>query len=601
MAIEKVIEIVADTKQAADEIKSLFDTMVKQEKEAQKQTEKLVDEVQDIGKTSKNAEKGIKNIGKAFKGVGLAIKALGIGLLLEAFSILKDLFSQNQKVADFFATTMEALSIVFNDFFEFIFNNAGTVVDFFKDIFENPVENIKALGDAIVNNIIERFNSLIETTGLLGLALKKLFEGDFKGALDTAKAAGKEAVDIFTGVDGTVDKVTEGITKLVEKSAEYLSNTVKQAKANVELRNTAELAAASQSRLVEQYDRLAEKQRQLRDDESKSISERVAANEKLAEVLEQQEKAMLRLADLQIAAAQANVNTNDTIENQVALTEALANKEAVLAQIEGFRSEQLVNRIALQKEQLELDNTIADGEKERRLAQLEFEESQNQNEAEKLELQRLRLEEENQIILDDIERKRELYALGTQARVDAEQEYLTRKQEIDNEITATERQQNELRRKSAEALEDAKINLAQAGLSILGSLSKEGSALAKGVAVSQAVISTYQGVNKALAETTDFTPTQTLRFANAAAVGIAGALNVAKILSTNESGQTNVSAPSSGGGTSAPSFNLVQGTGTNQIAESLQNQGEPLRAFVVSQEVTSSQELDRNIKDNASI
>ena len=73
------------------------------------------------------------------------------------------------------------------------------------------------------------------------------------------------------------------------------------------------------------------------------------------------------------------------------------------------------------------------------------------------------------------------------------------------------------KQKSAKALEDAKIGLATSGLAILGQLAKEGSALGKAVAVSQAVISTYQGINKALAETTDVTPTQSLRFANAAA------------------------------------------------------------------------------------
>ena len=151
------------------------------------------------------------------------------------------------------------------------------------------------------------------------------------------------------------------------------------------------------------------------------------------------------------------------------------------------------------------------------------------------------------------------------------------------------------------ALEDAKIGLAQSGLSILGQLAEEGSALGKAVAVSQAVISTYQGINKALAETTDVTPTQSLRFANAAAVGVAGFLNVSKILATNTSTTSSASAPSQSNGASAPSFNLVQGTGTNQIAETLQEQREPLQAYVVSSDVTSAQSLDRNIVDNATL
>ena len=50
----------------------------------------------------------------------------------------------------------------------------------------------------------------------------------------------------------------------------------------------------------------------------------------------------------------------------------------------------------------------------------------------------------------------------------------------------------------------------------------------------------------------------------------------------------------------APSFNLVQGTGSNQIAEGIQEQ-DPVQAFVVSSDVTSGQELDRNIIENSSL
>lgn len=150
-----------------------------------------------------------------------------------------------------------------------------------------------------------------------------------------------------------------------------------------------------------------------------------------------------------------------------------------------------------------------------------------------------------------------------------------------------------------ENVSTAKKELAINTFNLLGNLAKKGSALAKGVAVSQAVISTYQGINKALAETTDPTPTQSLRFANAAAVGIAGFLNVAKILSTKESSKGG--GAQSASSASAPSFNLVQGTGSNQIAQSLQTGQDPIRAYVVSSEVTTSQSLDRNIEGEASL
>ena len=174
---------------------------------------------------------------------------------------------------------------------------------------------------------------------------------------------------------------------------------------------------------------------------------------------------------------------------------------------------------------------------------------------------------------------------------------------IDDELTQFLIDNANRNRKNYEVNAQAKIELEQNGFAILGALAERGSALGKAVAVSQAIMSTYQGINKALAETTDPTPTQSLRFANAAAVGIMGFLNVSKILSTQTatSGGSFSGGGSNNSGASAPSFNLVQGSGTNQIADGLNSQNEPLRAFVVSGDVTTAQGLDRNIQGDASL
>lgn len=612
MAVEKVIEIVARTEQAAKDIKDLFNDMVKQEKEALKQTEKLNESVDDIGKTSKDTQKGVQSITNGFKSMGLALKGLGIGLILSALSTLKDLLFKNQRVVDTFNTAFEALSIAFSDFFDFVIDNSGTVIDFFKGIFNDPLESIKSFGRLIKDNIIERFNSALEVAGFLGDALKKLFSGDFEGAWESAKEAGKEMVDVLTGVDGTVDKVADGFNTLIEKGSEYAKNVYEQAKANVELKNTAQLAAAEQARLVEIYDRQAEKLRQLRDDDTKSVADRIKYNEMLNDVLDKQEKAMISAADAQVAAAQATLATNNTIENQVALTDALANKEGVLAQIEGFRSEQLANRNSLLREQIELNNSISDAEKERRLEQLDFEASQEESELAKLDKMRERFELENEIIEEDIERKRELYAEGTQARVDAENEYLAAKQEINNALIANEqatsdetariKQEEEDKKKFfSEQTEAAKIQLAGQTLNIIGELAGKGSAVAKGVAVAQTTIETYKSATSAYSAMSGIPIVGPALGAVAAGLAVAsGLINVKKILSTKP---IETKAPSASGGSvpSPPSFNLVQGTGANQIAEGINSQQQPVEAYVVSGNVTSQQALDRNASDTASI
>jgi len=154
-------------------------------------------------------------------------------------------------------------------------------------------------------------------------------------------------------------------------------------------------------------------------------------------------------------------------------------------------------------------------------------------------------------------------------------------------------------------VKDAKLDIANQTLELIGTFAKKGSKLAKGVAVAQATMSTYQGITNAFsAPSTVPEPFgMALRIANASVIGASGFANVKNILATNESGtggggqSSGVSAPS----VSAPSFNLVQGTGTNQIAQGLAQQGAPIKAYVVSSDVSTSQSLDRNIVSEASL
>lgn len=57
-----------------------------------------------------------------------------------------------------------------------------------------------------------------------------------------------------------------------------------------------------------------------------------------------------------------------------------------------------------------------------------------------------------------------------------------------------------------------------------------------------------------------------------------------------------------GGGGAAPQFNVVGNAGVNQLAETMNNKSQsPIQAFVVAQNVTTAQSLNRNIVSNASL
>jgi len=92
------------------------------------------------------------------------------------------------------------------------------------------------------------------------------------------------------------------------------------------------------------------------------------------------------------------------------------------------------------------------------------------------------------------------------------------------------------------------------------------------------------------------------------AAGIAGsfaALQIANIAKQQFQGggdgaDVAVSADTGGGEAATPQFNVVGDSGINQIAQ-LQLQQQPVQAFVVSGEVTTSQALDRNRVQNATL
>lgn len=323
--------------------------------EVAKETEQLAD-------ATKDAEKGFKGIGSTIKGMGTALKAAGIGLVVALFAKLMDVFRQNQSVVDFFNVAMESLSIAFNDLFKFLSNNIGAVTGYFKSIFEDPKQSIIDFGTSIKENLIERFESLMETFGHLGKALKHLFDGEYQDAWQSVKDAGKESVDIITGVDGSVDKITETVTKATKVIKDYAKSTIDTATTMVELRKQSELAAVQVQGLIEEYDRQAEKLRQVRDDETKTFEERIAANEELGRVLKEQEEEMLKLIDIRIREAELDFAKNDSLENQIKLQEALNEKKAVEAQITGFQSEQLTNQVSLQKEQTQFALENADAQ-----------------------------------------------------------------------------------------------------------------------------------------------------------------------------------------------------------------------------------------------
>jgi hypothetical protein len=193
------------------------------------------------------------------------------------------------------------------------------------------------------------------------------------------------------------------------------------------------------------------------------------------------------------------------------------------------------------------------------------------------------------------------------------------KRKEDSEKRAEEdAKREEERKKFKEEQYKSTYNNLQTILSIGGAkLNKVAKALAIADVVrtaTQSVSSTVSSIGKANAAAIAASPLtggmpfvaiNTLKGALTIGSTIASSIKSIQAIKGNSTSVGSSSTPSGGGaagggGAPAPSFNVVGNSGVNQIAQTLGNQ-QPMQAYVVANNVTTQQSLDRNIVNNASL
>lgn len=200
--------------------------------------------------------------------------------------------------------------------------------------------------------------------------------GIFRGLFNVLKPLGLFFANVFIKQLELLGKVAEatlnGIANILEfvgaeSAAKGVRNFTKEVKtASVAAANLAkaegELAVQQrQARKVQlDYQKEAEKLRQQRDDETKSISERIKINNQLGAVLQKQSQSELSIANKQLQVANLRIKAEgQTTEALNARAEAETNISDIQERITGQQSEQLANLNSLRKEaadkQKELD------------------------------------------------------------------------------------------------------------------------------------------------------------------------------------------------------------------------------------------------------
>jgi hypothetical protein len=502
-------------------------------KEALERLEAVEKQLEDIADTTKKTEKSTSSLATGFKGVGLAMKAAGFGIVQKIVDGLTEALMRNEVVADAVETVFNSIGVAFKLVSDAVINTYRAVA--------KSTENFDALG-SIVTNLLNisitplklAFQSIKLGIQSAMLAWEQSFLGgkgkdkeriaELKAEIDLTKESIKETGQAaWESAKEIRDNVGEAITEVVSigtvATEEFkkvfkdvtVASIIEQGKAITETKKNYELLALQQQRLIEKFDIEAERQRQIRDDVSLSIEERIAANDRLGEILKEQNLAEQEALDAQIASLQQRIDLEgESVELSNEIFALETEKIAVKAKVAGFESEQLINENALLQEKSDLIKT-----------------------------------------------------------------------------------QNELELERVGIVSGAMGNISKA----IGENTKAGKALAIG----QAIMDTYAGATKALAQGGIF------GYISAAGIIAAGLANVKKITATKLPGTEG--GGSVGGGSATPAIPAMpSGIGGEGLVPNLEGieatalgEPQPVQAYVVENDISNAQALQQELDVQATL
>ena len=602
MAVTKTINLEVNTKDAQKSLKGLekgVDDVNKEVKETSKSTQQMggtLDKVTGGAVSKFNSFKGaLTSVTTGFKSLKVAIIATGIGALLIAVTALGQAFTRSEEGQNKFAKILGVIGSVTGNLLDLLADLGESIIS----VFENPQQAIKDFANLIKQNITNRFDGLLNLIPQIGKAINLLFKGEFS-------EAGKVAADAVGKVVLGVDSITDSIDGAIESVKDFGEEVASDAKAAAKIADQRANAEKAARKLIVERAQAEQDIARLRE---KAVNkEKFTAEERIA-FLEEAGKISEDLAAKETAVAklrlQAKLTENSlTKSNKDDLNEA-AQLEASVIQLETQRlnlqkrlsTELLTARreaSAQAKKDAKEEPVVVD-EKLKKILEIQKAYKQKQEDADaETELQKIALEQERKLAeLDRLkateEQKAEVIAF-----------YQNKIQDVKDKNAKQDEELGKLR--TQQALGDARNTFNQ-----IAQLAGKDSKVGKAMAIASATISGVQGVMNAY--TTAQKSPITVGFpaypvVQASLAGLVAAKNIAAIKSINPSGGGGGSIPtqSSGGGSTPPAFNVVGQSGETQLADAIGSQTQrPSRAYVVSNDVTTAQELDRNIIEGASI
>lgn len=447
---------------------------------AKTQIDSVTDSQKKLTSATKAGSTTVSELGKVFKKAFAAFSVVAIAEKI--ISKFTEILLKNKVVADALATVMTTVEIVISKLIQSVVNTITAV--------SKATGGFDALGKVVKGVVTLSFTPFLFTVNSIKLAIlgaQLAWEDSFLGGKDqekitqlnksigettttlekiteNAKKAGTDIKDNIVEAIGETAQLGGGlITGLTDTINEIdLSKIYGDAKNLTDLRNNFELSIKQQERLVQQFENQKEVLEDIAADDTKSIQERIKASQDLEKAIINTNNAQKAVVEQRIAQAKQEIallGENDEraaklfdLQTQLLALDTQKNKE--------LKGQQATIR-SLKAEEQDLSQLQIDGTNERNRIEKEFQLERETDLSKRLTLQQELLDGERSALEADIARKRELYAEGTQARIEAEQAYLLAKQELDNQELLLE-DDKEARRKEILGLNEDTADLSPA-------------------------------------------------------------------------------------------------------------------------------------------
>jgi hypothetical protein len=608
MAQEVIINVKANTKQAEQSLQGV-NSEIKETQQVSGELTGSLDKMTGGAITKFTAFKGtLKGVTGGFKSLRVAILSTGIGALIVAVGALTAAFTGSEEGQNKFAKIMTVIGALTGNLVDLLADLGEKIIE----VFENPKQAITDFANLIKENITNRFEGMLELIPQLGKAVKLLFSGEFAEAGEVAANA---AAKVVLGVEDITDKI-ESATQATKDFVKEQINEANAAASVADMRAKADKIErkliVDRSKLESEIALLRLKSRQEEEFSAQERKQALLDAQELEEQLLAQETEFLELRrDAQVL---ENTFSRSNKENLDKEAQAIADVNRVVARrADAARATQReLNRVskeiqrdeAAARKEEELAQAEATKKEEARLAAIDKIKNdyliKEQDRDAQTALQKVQLEESRKLA--------ELDRLNA-----TEQEKQSIRDYYSEQKLEAERQDAEASKKIDDAEAEAKKqNLAKVGglLMNFASLAGEQTSAGKAAAIAGTLISTYQSATDSYKSLAGIPIVGPALGAAAAAVAVASGFKQIQAIKSVKvpkgRGGEGAATPSASGftaaATQAPQFNVIGGGATNQLAGLLaEDSQKPVRAYVVSNEVSTAQSLDRNIVESATL